>query len=104
MAPTASVGGTLATVSVLTLLAGIRQREIIDGRDDAVVLSSARLRAMPVLSSEAGIEAQPGEIVRILGQQGAWMRVELSDRRRGWVEAQRLQTLAQAEATFSIAR
>jgi uncharacterized protein YgiM (DUF1202 family) len=59
---------------------------------------------MPVLSSESGIEAQAGEMVRVLGHQGAWMRVELSDRRRGWVEAQRVQSLAQAEATFSIAR
>jgi hypothetical protein len=97
-------GGTLAVASVLVLLAGIRQREIIDGRDDAVVLSSARLRAMPVLSSEAGIEAQPGEVVRVLGHQGAWMRIELTDRRRGWVEAQRLQTLTQTQATFSILR
>jgi len=98
------LGASLAIGAVLLLLGGIKQREKIDGRDDAVVLSSARLRAMPVLSSEAGIEAQPGEVVRILGHQGAWMRVELTDRRRGWVEAQRLQALAHAEATFSIAR
>ena len=98
------IGATFAIAAGLVLLAGVKQREIIDGRNDAVVLSSARLRAMPVLSSEAGIEAQPGEVVRILGHQGAWMRVELTDRRRGWVEAQRLQPLAQAEATFSIAR
>jgi hypothetical protein len=97
-------GTSLAIAAGLTLLAGVKQRDIIDGRDDAVVLSPARLRAMPVLSSEAGIEAQAGEMVRVLGHQGAWMRVELSDRRRGWVEAQRVQTLAQAEATFSIAR
>jgi hypothetical protein len=32
------------------------------------------------------------------------MRVELTDRRRGWVEAQRLQALERAGATFSIAR
>ena len=98
------IGASSAIVAVVALLAGIKQREIVDGRNDAVVLSSARMRAMPVLSSEAGIEAQPGEVVRILGHQGAWMRVELTDRRRGWVEAQRVQPLAQAEATFSIAR
>jgi hypothetical protein len=98
------LGAALAIGAVLVLIGGIKQRDIIDGRDDAVVLSPARLRAMPVLSSEAGIEAQPGEVVRILGHQGAWMRVELTDRRRGWVEAQRLQTLAHAEAAFSISR
>ncbi len=97
-------GATLAIGAGIVLLAGIRQREVIDGRDAAVVLSSARLRPMPVLSSEAGIEAQPGEVTRILGHQGAWTRVELTDRRRGWVEAQRLQPLAQDVATFSISK
>ena len=87
-------GTVLAVAALLVLLAGIRQKEIIDGRDAAVVLSAARLRAMPVLSSESGIEAQPGEVAKILAHQGAWTRVELSDRRRGWVEAQRLQVLA----------
>jgi hypothetical protein len=88
------IGTTLAIGAVMIFLGGIRQREILDGRDTAVVLSTARLRPMPVLSSEAGIEAQPGEVAKILGHQGAWTRVELTDRRRGWVEAQRLQPLA----------
>jgi tetratricopeptide (TPR) repeat protein len=98
------IGGTLAIGAVAILLAGIKQKEILSGHDAGVVLSSARLRAMPVLSSEAGIEAQPGEVVRVIGQQGAWMNVELSDKRRGWVEAQRVQTVQQAEVTFSIAK
>ncbi|MND08729.1 hypothetical protein D3C83_315600 [compost metagenome] len=60
---------------------------------------------MPVLSSESGIEAQPGEVATILGQQGAWTRIELSDRRRGWVDGQRLQLLALDEVErFSISR
>jgi hypothetical protein len=59
---------------------------------------------MPVLSSESGIEAQQGEVAKILGHQGAWTRVELTDRRRGWIEAQRLQALAQDEVSFSIAK
>ena len=98
------IGVTLAAGAIAILFAGIKHREIIGARDTAVVLASARLREMPVLSSEAGIEAQPGEVVRILGHQGAWMRVELTDRRRGWVEVQRLQPLERTEATFSIAR
>jgi hypothetical protein len=87
------------------LLYGIRQREILDGRDASVVMSAARLRAMPVLSSESGIEALPGEVAIVLGQQGAWTRIELSDGRKGWVEAQRLQALALDETDqFSISR
>lgn len=97
-------GTSLAIGAVLILLGGIRQREILDGRDTGVVLSAARLRPMPVLSAEAGIEAQPGEVARILGHQGAWTRVELTDGRRGWIEAQRLQQLAQDQVSFSIAR
>ena len=97
-------GTVLAAAAVLVLLAGIRQKEIIDGRDAAVVLSAARLRAMPVLSSESGIEAQPGEVATILAHQGAWTRVELSDRRRGWVEAQRLQVLAPDAIGQDVAR
>ena len=70
-----------------------------------MVLSPTRLRAMPVLSADAGIEAQPGEVARVLGHQGAWTRVELSDRRRGWVEAQRLEPVAQgSDVTWSITR
>jgi uncharacterized protein YgiM (DUF1202 family) len=98
------MGTTLAIASAFVFAAGVRQQEIVDGRDAAVVLSATRMRAMPVLSSEAGIEAQPGELVQVLGHQGAWTRIELTDRRRGWVEARRLQLLAADEATFSIAR
>lgn len=99
------IGTTLVAVAVVVLLAGIRQKEIIDGRNAAVVLSATRLREMPVLSSESGIEAQPGEVAKVLGEQGAWTKVELGDRRRGWVESQRLQALATDEtSTFTIGR
>ena len=98
-------GAVLVTSSVIVLLLGIKQREIIDGHGAAVVMSATRLRAEPVLSSESGIEAQPGEVATILGQQGAWTRIELSDRRRGWVDGQRLQLLAlDQDNTFSISR
>lgn len=102
--PVTRSGVTLAIGAVFLLLVGIRQQEILGGHDAGVVLSAARLRAMPVLSSESGIEAQPGEVAKILAHQGAWTRVELSDRRRGWIEAQRLQALAQDEVSFSIAK
>lgn len=99
-------GGTLlVTSAIVVLLLGIKQREIIDGHGAAVVMSATRLRAEPVLSSESGIEAQPGEVAKILGYQGAWTRVELGDRRRGWVDGQRLQLLAlDVDNTFSISR
>jgi hypothetical protein len=98
------VGAGLATGALVALVVGLRQHDVLGGRDAAVVMSATQLRAMPVLSSEASIEALPGEVARILGHQGAWTRVELTDRRRGWVEGQRLQRLAVDEASFSISR
>jgi hypothetical protein len=90
--------------SLVVLAFGVKQQDVIEGRSATVVMSATQLRAMPVLSSEAGVEALPGEVARVLGHQGAWTRVELTDRRRGWVEAGRLQALSLAEGTFSIAR
>jgi uncharacterized protein YgiM (DUF1202 family) len=58
------------------------------------VLSPTRLRALPALSGDAGVEAQSGELVHVTMRQGAWTRVRLSDGRPGWVEAQRLEQLA----------
>jgi len=80
----------LAVVAVLALVAGLRHHEILSGRDVAVVLAPTHLRELPALSGDAGVEAQSGEVVRIVSRQGAWTRIELSDRRRGWVEGRRL--------------
>jgi hypothetical protein len=99
-----TIGTSLAVASLVVLAFGVKQQDVIEGRSATVVMSATQLRAMPVLSSEAGVEALPGEVARVLGHQGAWTRVELTDRRRGWVEAGRLQALSLAEGTFSIAR
>jgi hypothetical protein len=101
---TPRVGVALVAGAGIVWLGGLKQRDILAGKDAAVVLSSARLRAMPVLSSDEGIEAQPGEVARILAQQGAWTKVELTDRRQGWVEGQRLQLLSQDAPVWSISR
>jgi uncharacterized protein YgiM (DUF1202 family) len=82
---------TMAAAAGLLFLAGIVQHGILSGRDASVVVSTTNLRAMPVLGGDPGVEAQTGELVRVLGRQGAWTRVELSDGRRGWIEAQRLE-------------
>lgn len=84
----------LAVMAVVALVAGLRQHEILSGRNVAVVLAPTHLRELPVLSSDAGVEAQPGEVVRIVARQGAWTRIELSDRRVGWVEERRLEEVA----------
>jgi len=37
-------------------------------------------------SSERGPTALIGEVVRVTGQQGAWVRARLDDGREGWVD------------------
>ena len=102
--PLNTVGTALAAGALVILALGVKQQDVIEGRNAAVVTSATQLRAMPVLSSEAGVEALPGEVAKVLGHQGAWTRVELADGRRGWVEGGRLQELSIAEGSFSISR
>ena len=79
--------------SVVVALAGLRQADLLAGRDSAVVVSPAPLRAMPTLSAEAGAETLLGEVTRVRGQQGVWTLIQLADGRRGWLESQRLEVL-----------
>jgi hypothetical protein len=92
---TAGRGGlALLTLAGGFLVGGIAQHDVLAGSNAAVVLSPTRLRALPALSGDAGVEAQSGELVHVTMRQGAWTRVRLSDGRPGWVEAQRLEQLA----------
>jgi hypothetical protein len=99
---TAARGGLpLLTLSGLILIGGIAQRDVLEGRHAAVVLSPTRLRELPALSSDAGVEAQSGELVRIMARQGAWTRVRLADGRPGWLATQRLEALTLPDARRS---
>jgi hypothetical protein len=80
-------------LAVLFALAGLYQRETLDGRNAAVVISRTSLRGAPALGEEAGAETMTGEVGRVIGRQGAWTRLRLSDGREGWVEARRVQLL-----------
>lgn len=88
-----SAGVTLVATAVVALVAGMAQREILEGRNTSVVLEATHLRELPALSGAPSVEADAGEVVRVVGRQGAWTRIELPDHRRGWVEAQRLAAL-----------
>jgi hypothetical protein len=85
----------VAAVMVALLLAfgGLLQAEVLSGRNTAVVVSPTRIRATPALGGEPGAETLVGEQVRILGRQGVWIHVRLSDGRRGWLESQRLEVV-----------
>jgi hypothetical protein len=85
----------LATMLAAAVVAvgGIRQAETLSGRRAAVIVDPTRLRALPMLGAESGAETLVGEVGRVLGQNGVWTRVQLTDGRRGWMENRRLQTL-----------
>ncbi len=87
------VGAGAIAVAGLCLVAGLVQRDTLDGRNAAVVVSAAQLRNGPALGAETGAETIAGESVQIIGRQGVWTRVRLSDGRRGWVESQRVQSV-----------
>lgn len=74
--------------------AGFRQSEILSGRDAAVVVLHARMRAMPILGAEPGTEIVTGEVVRVLAAQGVWSRVALPDGRSGWIESSRIEPIS----------
>lgn len=93
-APVTRHPGIAAIVaSAVIALGGLRQADLLAGRESAVVVSPTRLRAMPTLGAEAGAETLLGEVTRIRGQQGVWTLIQLADGRRGWLESRRLEGL-----------
>lgn len=83
----------MASLAALIAFAGVRQNETLAGKQHVVVVARSQLRAMPMLGAELRAGAEPGEVARVLGRQGAWTRIQLSDRRRGWVESGRVESL-----------
>lgn len=86
-------GVAALVTSAVVALGGLRQADLLSGRDRAIVVSPARLRAMPTLGAEAGAETLLGEMTRVRGRQGVWTLIQLADGRRGWLESQRLEVL-----------
>ncbi len=81
-------------VACAIAVAGRLQRDTLTGREAAVVVSASRLRGTPALGAEQGAETVTGETGRVLGRQGVWTRVRLSDHREGWLETRWLEVLS----------
>jgi hypothetical protein len=79
--------GAASTASILLLIAGFVLADRASGRHVAVMRRTESLSADPQLGSERGPTALIGEVVRVTGQQGAWVRARLDDGREGWVES-----------------
>ncbi|MDE3126943.1 MAG: SH3 domain-containing protein, partial [Gemmatimonadota bacterium] len=80
-------------VAALFGLAAIALSGRLDGRRLAVVRGPAMLSTDPGFGAGVGSDVETGEIVRVLSQQGAWMRVEVDGGRQGWLPAQQLVAL-----------
>jgi len=76
-----------AATSVLLLIGGFVLADRASGRHVAVMRRTESLSVDPQLGGERGPTGLIGEVVRITGQQGAWVRAVLDDGREGWVES-----------------
>jgi len=84
----------LGIVAVGAGVVGVRVREAYEARRLAIVVEPARLRALPVLGSEAGAPVLTGEVAREVRQQGVWSLVKLGDDREGWMSSDQLEPIA----------
>ena len=92
-------GYALGIVAVGAGIVGIRVRESYEARRLSVVVEAARLRALPVLGSEAGAPVLTGEVARTVREEGVWSLVRLGDDREGWVETDQLEPIARPWAS-----
>ena len=78
---------TIASVaSVVLFIGGFVLADRASGRHVAVMRRTESLSVDPQLGGERGPTALIGEVVRVTGQQGAWVRARLDDGREGWVD------------------
>ena len=84
----------LGVIAIAALVAGIRVREAYEARRLAIVVESARLRALPVLGGEPGAPVVAGEMARTVREEGVWSLVKMGDDREGWLESDQLEPIA----------
>jgi hypothetical protein len=77
---------TLSSAAIVVLIAGFVLADRASGRHVAVMRRTESLNVDPQLGGERGPTALIGEVVRVTGRQGAWVRTALDDGREGWVE------------------
>ena len=75
-----------SAASILLLIGAFVLADRASGRHVAVMRRTESLSVDPQLGGERGPTALIGEVVRVTGQQGAWVRARLDDGREGWVE------------------
>jgi hypothetical protein len=76
-----------SAAAIVVLICGFVLSDRASGRHAAVMRRTESLSVDPQLGGERGPTALIGEVVRVTGQQGAWVRAVLDDGREGWVES-----------------
>jgi tetratricopeptide (TPR) repeat protein len=92
--PTARAIYSLHGLAVAAGVGYILLDEHIAARQLRVVVDPARMRSEPTLASEPGAATRSGQIVRAAQRQGAWTRAVLENGNDGWIESDRLRSLA----------
>ena len=75
----------LMTAALLVGLIAIEVETRVAGGRVAIVRHATSLSSDPALGMDRGPQVGTGEMVRIVGRRGIWIRVEASDEREGWV-------------------
>jgi len=87
-------GAPLTALAVAGALAAAWLDETAAAKHLSVVSPGAVLYASPALVAERLSALDAGDVARINGREGAWVRVQLSGDRDGWVEVERLTSIA----------
>ena len=75
----------LAVLAVLVGLIAIKIDDKVSGADTAVIRQRLSLSTDPAMGMDRGPTVSVGEMVRVAGRRGSWVRVEAADGRSGWV-------------------
>lgn len=89
-----ALGGASLLLALAALDMNVRQ----DARALAVVRLDTPLSTVPALGGERVGSVGAGEVARITGRQGVWMRLSLDGGREGWLDATQVIPLARAAA------
>jgi hypothetical protein len=85
----------LLTAALLVGLIAIEVETRVAGARLAVVRRAISLSSDPALGMDRGPQVGTGEMVKIVGRRGIWIRVEASDEREGWLAATDVHALSE---------
>ena len=89
--PSAVMAGAIAVV------AAVQADQILAAKDLAVIMQPGPLRALPALGAEKLAALEAGQVVRSLETRSQWALIQLAPDREGWVELDRLTSIAREE-------